>query len=174
MLSKTDTGPVLDFEPFIIEPSDDVRTAYVKVDDTALKMIQRVIPKIYDGSLVPVDQDSSKATRYYKRTPKDGQVSLLWDSTKICDYVRALTHPYPGAFIHSNKGKLLLWQASQGPDLSAPPGSVCEVSTDNGVLIACGSGGSVWLRCLSHDGIEHPASKWAEINNISTGDRIID
>ena len=174
MVPKTDMGPILDFEPFIIEPCDDVRTAYSKVDSTALKMIQRVIPQIHDGSLIPTEQDNESASRYYKRTPKDGEVSFLWNSTRICDYVRALTHPYPGAFVQSKMGKLLLWKAVTGPRRKERPGQVCEIKLDHGILIACGDGCSFWLRRLSHENNEWWADEWAVLNNISVGDSLIE
>ena len=61
MREKTDTGPIIDFEPFMIEPRDDVRTAYLKVDFTTLKMLRRAIPKIEDESTPQAIDDFEKA-----------------------------------------------------------------------------------------------------------------
>ena len=58
MEPTTDTGDILDFEPFDIENRDDVRTAYFKVDRTALKMLKRTLPKIAGNSINFLKQDS--------------------------------------------------------------------------------------------------------------------
>ena len=41
MESKTDTGDILDQEPFVIEELDNVRTAYLKADNAALVMLKK-------------------------------------------------------------------------------------------------------------------------------------
>ena len=53
MEAKTDTGAILDFEPFDIEPRDDIRTAYLKVNQTSVEMLKRTIPKILRKTLIP-------------------------------------------------------------------------------------------------------------------------
>ena len=46
MEPSTDTGDVLDFEPFNISPRDDIRTAYLKADKTSLTMLKRTLLKM--------------------------------------------------------------------------------------------------------------------------------
>ena len=170
MEPKTDTGAVLDFEPFVIEARDDVRTAYHKVDKTALLMIERTIPKIASGTESLQEQDKTKATRYYKRKPEDGKIDLFWSAVKIKDYVRALTHPYPGAFIESKFGNLFLWDVSiDSCKIHGNPGLVYQIQKGRGVLIKVGGFVCVWLKRVSYNGIEQWADDWAASVGLKQG-----
>ena len=150
MEKRTDTGDVLDFEPFVLEPRDDVRTAYLKVDRTAMRMIQRTLVRIAKGDIRRVNQKGKKASRYYKRKPQDGQMQFDWPAGKILDFVRALTHPFPGAFFRLESGDLLVWKAGPGPMGGVlAPGRVVEVKPGAGVLVQVGEKGSVWLTAVT-------------------------
>ncbi len=145
MEDKTDKGDILDFEPFVIEPRDDIRTANEKVNETTITMLRRTIPRIADGSIVRTPQDNSRVTRYYKRTPEDGRVSADWSAEKICRYVRALTKPFPGAFLNVAGEKLLIWKAEAGALCHRDNGTILEVDPNRGARIAVGGGESIWL-----------------------------
>ena len=175
MEPKTDTGAVLDFEPFDIQSRDTVRTAYQKVDKTALIMIERTILKIADNKEELIEQDKTKATRYYKRKPEDGKIELSWPAIKINDYVRALTHPYPGAFIESNFGQLFLWEVSiDSCKIHGNPGLVYQIQDGRGMLVKVGGFMCVWLKRISHNGIEQWADEWARDMDIREGDNLIE
>ena len=175
MEPKTDTGAVLDFEPFDIQSRDTVRTAYQKVDKTALIMIERTILKIADNKEELIEQDKTKATRYYKRKPEDGKIELSWPAIKINDYVRALTHPYPGAFIESNFGQLFLWDVSiDSCKIHGNPGLVYQIQDGRGMLVKVGGFMCVWLKRISHNGIEQWADEWAKDMDIREGDNLIE
>jgi methionyl-tRNA formyltransferase len=180
MESKTDTGAVLDFEPFVIETRDDIKTAYNKVDHTALKMIRRTFPKIATGTEGLRQQDDSRSTRYYKRTPKDGKMDLSWSAVKIRDYVRALTFPYPGAFIETKLGKITLWKVSidymrHGMNLKPPDsGMIHMIVRGRGVLVRVGDVLSIWIERVSHNGIEQWADEWARELGLKIGESLIE
>lgn len=174
MEAKTDTGDVLDFEPFDIETRDDVRTAYLKVDNTALKMIARTLSKIADGACVPQPQDPNKATRYFKRKPKDGIINRDWALDKILNYVRALTHPYPGAFLETKYGKITIWSATQGvPGFGTKPGTIVKIFKGKGVHMTVGDGWSIMLGSISTpDGLECWSDVWASEVGLKEGDML--
>tara|TARA_A100001015_G_scaffold270929_1_gene324021 strand:+ start:1657 stop:2613 length:957 start_codon:yes stop_codon:yes gene_type:complete len=175
MQPKTDTGAVLDFEPFDIQSRDTVRTAYQKVDKTALTMIKRTISKIADNKEELIEQDKTKVTRYYKRKPEDGKIELSWPAVKVNDYVRALTHPYPGAFIESNFGQLFLWDVSiDSCKIHGNPGLVYQIHDGRGMLVKVGGFMCVWLKRVSHNGIEQWADEWARDMGIREGDNLIE
>ena len=175
MQPKTDTGAVLDFEPFDIQSRDTVQTAYQKVDKTALTMIERTISKIADNKEELIEQDKTKVTRYYKRKPEDGKIELSWPAIKVNDYVRALTHPYPGAFIESNFGQLFLWDVSIDTcKIHGNPGLVYQIHDGRGMLVKVGGFMCVWLKRVSHNGIEQWADEWARDMGIREGDNLIE
>ena len=170
MESSTDTGDIIDFEPFIIETRDDIRTAYQKVNETSLLMLKRVIPKIASGEEKLTHQDNSKSSRYYKRKPEDGALDISWSSQKINDYVRGLTHPYPGAFLKTRWGKLTVWKSSDGPGVYGyKPGIILKVDDSCGVLISTGNETSIWIERISYDDVECWGDSWARNKNITPG-----
>ena len=174
MEEKTDTGDVLDFEPFDIEPRDDARTAYMKVDATTITMLDRTLPKIDDGSLTPIVQDKSKATRYYKRTPKDGQLGASWRAIKINDYVRALTHPYPGAYFETGYGRLFVWNSSKSEYKSNQKnGTIIRIEKNKGILLKVGDNSCLWLHRISIDDLEQWADEWAYSLSLVSGEELI-
>jgi len=161
MEEKTDLGDIIDFEPFILEDRDDVRTAYLKADRTALTMIKRTLPKILDNSICRNSQKGKQGSRYYKRTPEDGLIDLNWHSTKICNHIRALTHPYPGAFISSVYGKIIIWSAEPAlGNYGKKPGDLIKIEDGRGVLLQTGDGSALWLKAIEP---ENDTEVWADI-----------
>lgn len=176
MEEKTDTGKILEFEPFDLEPRDDIRTAYLKSDRTALKMVERALPKILNGSMATTSQQGMKATRYHSRKPEDGLMEFDWSAEKIVNYVRALTHPYPGAFFQTLYGNIVVWSAERGEDQKSDlPGTIAVVEKGKGVLVNVGHKQTVWLKeiCPEHD-VEQWADLWAIENDLEARDRFID
>jgi len=174
MEEKTDTGDVLDYEPFMIDVRDDVRTTYLKVDKTSIDMLKRTIPKIADGSISPSPQDNSKATRYRRRSPEDGKIDHNWPVNKIASFVRALTHPYPGAFLETNYGKIFIWKLA--PQRfhwqSQEVGKVMSISKE-GLLTSLRSGEAMSIgRVSNEENIEMWADDWAREVGISVGDKL--
>tara|TARA_B100001250_G_C19680502_1_gene735632 strand:+ start:18 stop:974 length:957 start_codon:yes stop_codon:yes gene_type:complete len=175
MEPKTDTGAVIDFESFTIETRDDIRTAYQKVDKTALIMLERTIENIAQNKEKITVQDKSKATRYYKRTPEDGKIDLSWPAIKISDYVRALTHPYPGAFIESRFGKIFIWKTSiDSCKIHGAPGLIYQIRSGKGILVKVADFMCVWLERITHNGVEQWADEWAKDMNVRQGDNLIE
>lgn len=171
MLPSVDAGAILDFEPFVIEPRDDARTAHLKVDRTAVRMLRRTLPSIAAGSFRKSEQDMSKMTKYRRRTPQDGRISPDWPPRRWLDYVRALTHPYPGAFLETAAGALLVWRAEEGGACSSGPGTLVEVVAGRGVRVGAGEGGSVWLTLVTPPkDLECWADEWALERGLRPGE----
>ena len=56
-------------------------------------------------------QDESKATYWPGRKPEDGRLNLNGSVIDAERLVRAVTHPYPGAFINKDGIKIVIWKA---------------------------------------------------------------
>jgi len=171
MKDKTDTGDIIGFEPFTIEARDDIRTAYQKVDRTALKILEKEIPKIFHSKETLLKQDDSKSTRYYKRKPEEGFLNVLWNSVKIHDYVRALTHPYCGAFFRDNVNdkKIIVWDSQ--PILSnssSTPGTVVSFSSD-GFVLKCGENTDILIKRVEIDGVEYWGDEYVSEFSLDIG-----
>ncbi len=178
MEPTTDTGDILDFEPFAIEKRDDIYTAFCKVDRTAAMMLRRTLPRLADGTFTAIKQDNSKATRYRKRTPDDGRLDVNWNAEKICRYIHALTHPYPGAFFSMKLGCFLVWQAEKWKADEVDnmmPGSLVSIQHGSGIVIQIGENDSILLKLVTPPGdFECWADEWASEMGLKMGQKLFD
>ena len=174
MEPKTDHGPVLDFEPFLLERRDDVFTAHLKVNRTAVIMLRRTLPKIANGTAAPIAQDRSKVTRYYKRCPADGLMKFEWAAEKLLNYIRGLTMPFPGGFVEATAGKIFIWRANRGKDSSGKiPGTVLGIERGEGIRVQVGEGQSVWLTLIRPpNDLDCWADEWAFEQRIEVGQKL--
>ena len=88
-------------------------------------------------------QDHSKATFFGKRTPADGEIKWNWQKSRIKNWVRAQSKPYPGAFSFAGKEKVIIDKVIYSDhdfEDSTPNGTIIQidpkilVKTSNGIL----------------------------------------
>lgn len=105
-----DTGPLLGQVRIPITPNETSTTLYAKVADAHRTLIREVHPLLARGQITPQPQDDSLATEWPGRTPADGE--LHPERMAVADIdrmVRALTHPYPGAFVCRGDETARVW-----------------------------------------------------------------
>lgn len=108
-----DTGPLLGQVRIPITTDETSTTLYGKVVEAHRTLIREVHPPLARGEITPAPQDDSLATEWPGRTPADGQ--LHPETMTVADIdrmVRALTHPYPGAFLPRDSETLRIWSGS--------------------------------------------------------------
>ena len=62
--------------------------------------------------MVLIKQDHSKATEWPGRKPEDGEITSAMTMEQADRMVRAVTHPYPGAFFREGDKVLRIWSAT--------------------------------------------------------------
>ena len=112
MNNKYDDGPIISQKLFKISNNDNVKTVYDKISSTSALMIRENIDKWSKGIFKKNKQNKNKAVYFKKRLPEQGEFKLEDDPKKIIDKIRALTHPYPGAFFIYKKKKIFVWDAN--------------------------------------------------------------
>lgn len=124
-----DTGDILAQRRFPIDDDDTCATIYDKVARSEDEMIREVLPAIREGRLVRMPQDHAAATVMPRRRPEDGVIDWELPTRRLHDWVRALTHPYPGAFTTLEGSKVFVWKAAPwrpgpggGPRVAPRPG----------------------------------------------------
>ena len=119
-----DTGPILGQERIPVDDDETATSLYGKVTAAHVSLLHAVWPQLLDGTVVARAQDEAAATTWPRRRPEDGAFSFATSTTVDVDrLVRALTHPYPGAFTHWRGGVLRVWSGrpvSVGDAPSAP------------------------------------------------------
>jgi len=94
-----------------VESKDDATLLYEKVNDAHSQLMRKTIKLLESDSMVFKVQDESKATFWPGRKPEDGCLDLCESVAEAERLVRAVTHPYPGAFSRKDGVKIIVWKA---------------------------------------------------------------
>ena len=147
-----DVGDIVAQRRIPIEDDDDCGTLYEKVAKTEVDMLAEILPLIREGDLPRRKQDDSQATVMPKRRPEDGIIDWNLSAPRLHDWVRALTHPYPGAFAWLGGRKVFVWKTDPTatptgalPALPRARSGALSVDDDGWPLVATGDG---WLRIV--------------------------
>lgn len=137
--ASCDTGDILCQLELPIFPIDTGATILEKYKKNYLFIIYQVLDELKNGTLKKIKQDNDLATYFAKRTPEDGQINWDWHSERICNWVRAQSNPYPGAFSYINGQKLIIdWvePTDLGFDYLEENGTVVNIK-DNFLYVKC-------------------------------------
>ncbi|MCI8995791.1 MAG: methionyl-tRNA formyltransferase [Lachnospiraceae bacterium] len=106
-----DTGDILGQGVIEIGPRMTATELYQKVDEMHVELIRRYWKDIVDGSVKMKKQDHNKATEWPGRKPEDGRITADMTVEEAERLVRAVTHPYPGAFYDLGDARMIIWSA---------------------------------------------------------------
>jgi len=154
MVERADAGDMVGQAVVPIGSHDTALPLYHKLAEAGLEVLRAAWPLLRAGAAPRIPQDQSAATYFGRRIPEDGRFDWHWPALAIHNLVRAVTHPYPGAFTRGRGGNLYVWSAAPAPGLLHPdppaPGTVTRVS-EEGITVATGEG-SLLLHRLQLDG----------------------
>ena len=108
-----DTGPILDQQVIKLNDTIDAKKLYDLVNHAHISLMRKAIPNILQDTIQMSIQDESKATEWAGRKPEDGVIDLKGSVENAHRLVRAVTKPYPGAFVFIDGEKYLIWQAQK-------------------------------------------------------------
>ena len=138
-----DDGRIVATRQCDINVHDTIETLNFKFSILVKRMMAEQIPRLITGNFQTYEQ-SGQPEYYPRRTPADGAIDWhLWGVSRIHDFVRALTRPYPGAFAFCAGTMVSIWRA-QVFDISihypqAQFGEVVEVFR-NDLVVNCRDG----------------------------------
>jgi len=146
-------------------------TLYTRMVKVGVDLLLESYPAVLAGTAPRTPQDHAHATVVPRRRPEDGRVDWGWPATRIGDMIRAVTHPYPGAFVGDGPGRLWLWAGSPLPHASsgAVPGTLIDIVPSRGITIMTGAGVVLITRVQSAGGVEEPADAWAMRRGLRPG-----
>lgn len=146
-----DHGDIITQKKFAISMEDTCKTVYEKCTNAAVEILNEYLPKIQAGEAPRIKQDDSKATIFKRRKPEDGLIDWNKTSEQLHNWVRALTHPYPGAFTFYKGKKIFVWKASLGTwEGKEKPGTILQANKQ-GMLVKT-SDGALCLRSTQEKG----------------------
>jgi methionyl-tRNA formyltransferase len=156
-----DSGPIIAQREVPIGPRETATTLYARVEDAHRALMREAWPQLRAGRVTLTPQDESKATYWPGRTPEDGRLLPSMSVQEADRLVRAVTHPYPGAFIDLPEGRLRVWEASiagGGAGTTSIEGAKMLRSTTRSLQFA---DGPMYLRDYSCEvlSVPHPVSE---------------
>jgi methionyl-tRNA formyltransferase/glycosyltransferase involved in cell wall biosynthesis len=143
MTARADAGDIVDQEAVTIGARENVHEVFAKVTIAARKLLARRLADLTRGTAPRRAQDESQASTCARRGPEDGRIDWTLSADAIFNLIRAVTHPYPGAFTEIAGRRLYIWWALPQKAGKGTPGEVLAVAPPR---IATGKGSLELLR----------------------------
>jgi methionyl-tRNA formyltransferase len=143
MVAKADQGDIVAQERVPITSEDTAVTLFARMTEAAGKMFREIYPLLRCGQAPRCPQDHAQASYFGGRGPEDGRIDWRQPAIAIYNLMRAVTHPYPGAFSTLNGRKLYIWNGRpMAASAPAPdgPGRITAALPGEGLLVATGDG----------------------------------
>jgi methionyl-tRNA formyltransferase len=140
-----DCGPIVDQLATEITLQDTAKIVDEKIIALYEEIIVKNLAALAEGKVKATPQNEALASYTCKRTPEDGEINWQLSALEVYNFIRGLTHPFPGAYTTLRGKKVLIWAAelptSQEHYVGNVPGRILgkrdgmiEVLTGKGVL----------------------------------------
>jgi methionyl-tRNA formyltransferase len=168
MVARADAGDIVAQRPVPITDEDTALTVYRRLVPVAAAIVRECHPLIVAGIAPRRPQVLSNGSYYGRRRPQDGRIDWAWPARRIFNLIRAVTHPYPGAFCTINGRKLFIWRGRicNESGIHGAPGAIIG-STDAGEVEVAAGQGSVALIRTEFAG--EPEANAAQVLKTATG-----
>ena len=145
-----DSGPIVDQVEVAVGRDDTISDVMKRVTAAYVELMERNLTAILEGRTALSPQDHAAATRARKRTPEDNRIDWSRPTESIRNLIRAVGHPYPGAYCRLGGHTIRIWRARDVPDgagrrapapgaISESPGAVVGVRPE-GAVVRTGDG----------------------------------
>lgn len=145
MVKRADAGDIVAQKVVPIAFEDTAKTLALKMEDAASDLLRETLPRLFRGEAKRRPQDESQASKMRARKPEDGRIDWKGSALSVYNLIRAVTHPYPGAFTTLGGKKWFLWWGLPQGQASGSPG---KIALENGKLfVEAASGRLEVIRC---------------------------
>lgn len=108
-----DTGPIVARKEIPLDDRTTATTLYQDVNRAHMELIKEILPELAADTVQFIEQDEARATVWPERRPDDGRIDMSGSVVDAERLVRAVTHPYPGAWYCDASGrKVVVWSAT--------------------------------------------------------------
>jgi methionyl-tRNA formyltransferase len=157
---QIDTGSILAEQDFRIGLDDTIADVRERTLEVFPELLVDVVTQIEDGTITEKKNQISDGAYWGSRSPQDGRIDFTRMTAKeVYDRVRALTHPYPGAFVTYDGDRLFVWEAELMNDtVYHEPGRIC-MKRGEGRVVAAADYGLILNTVQPEGGNELPAAR---------------
>ena len=163
---------IVDQREVPIRADDTCATVWDKVAEADAQMLRQHLRDLLNGTAPRRRQMVHHFDRKLpERTPAMGITSFDRTSAEVYDWIRALTRPCTGAFVHMRGERVVLWSAATlHPErrTHAPPGTVLGADGD-GVVVTTRTGAVRLLEVQPDGELPQPAALWLEHKGLPPG-----
>jgi len=110
MNAKPDNGPVVEQFAVPILINDDALDVFRKVTVAAEICLHRALPGLLSGDYPQRPQNLALGAYFGGRKSEDGRIAASLTALQMHNLIRAVSRPYPGAYIDTAAGRLLIWK----------------------------------------------------------------
>lgn len=166
---NADKGDLIGRVEFPICAGDYAVDVYESATVAAIELMHVYHPLLVEGKAPRISQQGQPSDYWPKRTPDDGLIDWNMTAARLGDWVRALSHPFPGAFTTWSGHRLWIWKANAcSGSVQRVAGSVENIGPE-GILIATGDGLLCIERLQCEEGVEEEAIDFAARTAIKEG-----
>ena len=164
-----DTGPMLLSRETDIGPEETAGELSCRLSLLGAQLLVETLRGYLDGSVRPVPQDESRASRQPMLKKEMGDIDWTLPAEQIVNRVRGLD-PWPCAYTACEGGMLKVFRArpAQG---AGEPGAVLVASAKEGLIVACGAGALEVLEMQAPGGRRMSARAYLAGKRIPVGTR---
>jgi methionyl-tRNA formyltransferase len=134
----TDSGDIIEQIRFKLSEDQDIGNALELLYPLYERLTYQVLKYFHLGDVPRYSQKHNDATIFPRRKPDDGLIDWDQPAKRVQDLIRAVAHPYPGAFSFWHGHKILIWSATLylGEISKGLPGEVLRSDSNNFVVSA--------------------------------------
>lgn len=175
---KADEGDIIGVSYFNIDDRDDIKTLHDKSDYHTINMLRKVLFDLKStGNTERIKQLKADGIFLPQRKPTDAEIK--WDAhgREIFNFVRAQTHPFPGAYTYLDDEKLSIWRGSYTSGINFQDiteiqnGTLYGISYGKGFLVKCDDGYYIIERISDSSNIEYWGDDFFKIRGLKNGYR---
>jgi methionyl-tRNA formyltransferase len=156
MVERADAGDIVAQRAIEITDDDTALTLYRKIVPIGAELIRQYHPLIASGTAPRGAQDLTQGNYFGRRRPEDGRINWNWSARRIFNLVRAVTHPYPGAFGFIDGCKVLVWTSKIASEdgVRGAAGTIVAEHSNGAIEVAAGTGSVILSRVQIENGAE--------------------
>jgi methionyl-tRNA formyltransferase len=170
MVEKPDCGDIVAQRRIPIAEEDTALHLHRKATEAARLLMRETYPLLISGRAPLIPQDHARASYFGGRKPEDGAIDWSRPARRIYDLVRAVTHPYPGAFTWQRGRRLFVWWAQRTPAPRRLRAGEIDLGGSQAVCVGTGDGALRLERVQVEGEAELSAAEWARNGGCRSGE----
>lgn len=147
-----DTGKILYQEEIEIEEEDYIGDILRKIDMAVENFFEGHYMDIVSQKMELKSQLDMNVSYGARRTPLDGRIEWNRKAREIYNFIRAQSHPYPGAYTTYKNEIVVIWKSEIFPyPIYGTPGQIGLIE-DNHIVVVCGYNTGLIIRNVEQNG----------------------